>query len=244
MNIKRRIVIGALVLPALTLLVACQSAGRLAEYDFAGATVATVYDMPPYPEVLTGPYFPGHPRDPIHALMRVGTVLAKEVAASGIRERLDSASARVDVAARLSDRVGTRTARLLRAELVDDERSADFVLEVRVRDYGIDAADWNAAAHFFVDAQVLLFDGADGSEIWESDVKERDPVMPHIFGGNRARIARDIVTAAVLADMSEEEIAAALESLADYAADHISERLRGSLEDVRDERRQRVAPAG
>lgn len=233
-------VAATLALSAVTLVGGCQSAGRLAEYDFAGSTLTTVYDLPPYPEVLTGPYFPGHPRDPIHALMRVGTTVAKEVAASGLRERLDSASLNVDVAARLSERLGTRSARLLRAELVPDQTSADFILEVQVRDYGIDATDWQAATHLFVDAQVLLLDGTDGSEIWESHVRERDPVMPQIFGGGRAHIARDIVTAAVLADMSEQEIGRALEAIADYAADRISERLRGSLEEARDDRRERV----
>jgi hypothetical protein len=87
-----------------------------------------------------------------------------------------------------------------------------------------------------VDAEVVLFDGRDGSEIWESHVTERDPMMPHIFGSGRARVARDVVTAAVLADMSEEEIARALEQLADYAADKISERLRDSREAGADDR--------
>ena len=216
---------------------ACQSTGRLDEYDFAQKTIAAVYDFPPYPEVLTGPYFPGHPKDPIHALMRVGSAIAKEVAASGAREKLDSASVMVDIAGRTTERASQRVARFLRADLVADEASADFVFEVRIRDYGIDATTWNAAAHVFVDAEVLLLDGVDGSEIWESRVQEREAIAPHIFGPRPARTLRDIVTAAALANMSTEDMARALEHLADFAADRVSERLRDSLEEVRDRRR-------
>lgn len=119
---------------------------------------------------------------------------------------------------------------------MDDEAGAEFLLEVRVRDYGIDAEEWEAAAHVFVDAQILILDGSDGSEIWESHVREKDPLAPHIFGGDRARIARNVITAAVLADMSVGDLSRALEHVADYAADRITERLRGSLEEVRGSR--------
>ena len=214
-------------------LAGCQSTGRLAEYDFAGGTLAAVYDLPPQPEVLTGPYLPHDLDDPIKALMRVGGRVAREVAANNVRERLDSAAVLVDVAARLTERTSVRAARFLRMELVDDDASADFGLEVWIREYGIDAEEWEAAARFFVDAEVILFDGRDGSEIWESRVQESDPMMPHIFGSGGFRSARDIVTAAILMDMSEEELARALEQLADYAADRISEKLRDSRERAR-----------
>lgn len=226
-------VLGAATLLSAAGLSSCQSAGRLGEYDFTDRTVAAVYDFPPYPEVLTGPYFPGHPDDPVHFVARLGSRIAREVAAAGVRERLDSAATRTDVAGRLAARTSERAARLLRARRVDDDAEAEFLLEVRVRDYGIDAEEWEAAAHVFVDAEVLLLDGADGSEIWESHVRERDPLAPHIFGGDRARIARNVVTAAVLADLSVAELARALEHVADYAADRITERLRRSLAEVR-----------
>ena len=216
---------------------ACQSAGRLAEYDFAGRGLWVVYDFPPRPEILTGPYFPGHPRDPVHAIIRAGGAIAREVAAAGARDRLDAAGERVDVAGRLADRASTRAARFLRTDVVEQEADADFGLEVRIRDYGIDAEEWDAALHFFIDAEVVLFDAVDGSEIWASHVRERDPVGPHVFGRGAARTVRDVITVAVLTDMSEDDMVRALEGLADYAADRISERLRDSLEDVREDRR-------
>jgi hypothetical protein len=44
---------------------------------------------------------------------------------------------------------------------------------------------------------------------------------------------RDLVTAAALANLSVEEIAQALERLADYSADHVTEHLRDAVDRVR-----------
>ncbi|NNM35371.1 MAG: hypothetical protein HKO53_20015 [Gemmatimonadetes bacterium] len=225
-----------IVIPPALLLVAavgCQSTGRLAEYDFAGGTLYVSYVFPPRPEILTGPYFPGHPRDPVHAIIRIGGNLARELAASGARERLDAACQVVAISERIADRASGRAARYLRVDLVEDEGDADYGLEVRIRDYGIDAEEWESAAHFFIDAEVILYDVVDGSEIWESHVRERDPIAPHVFGGRRAALIRDMITAAALSGLSEEDMIVALEALADYAGDRISEKLRDSLEEVR-----------
>ena len=212
---------------------ACQSTGRLGDYDFAGGALFVSYEFPPRPEILTGPYFPGHPRDPIHAIIRIGGNVARELAASEARDRLDAACEQIDISERLADRASRRAARYLRVDLVDAEDDADYGLEIRVRDYGIDAEEWEAAAHFFTDAEVVLYDMLDGREIWESHVRERDPIAPHIFGGRRAGFVRDIVTAAALGSLSEEDMVVALKALADYAGDRISEKLRDSLEKVR-----------
>lgn len=236
MKRARRIRVRRMVIPQVLLLVVaagCQSTGRLAEYDFAGGALYVSYDFPPRAEILTGPYFPGHPRDPVHAIIRIGGNLVRELAASGARERLDDACASVDVPERIADRASSRVARYLRVDLVEDEDDADYGLEVRVRDYGIDAEAWESAAHFFIDAEVILYDMADGGEIWESHVRERDAIAPHVFGGRGAATIRDMVTAAALSQLSEEDMVVALGALADYAGDRISEKLRDSMEKVR-----------
>jgi len=216
-------------------LVGCASTGRLAEYDFRNATVAVVAEFPPYPEVLTGPYFPGHPEDPVHALMRFGGRLAKEIEAEDLRPRLDAAAELVDVAARVSARTMERIPRYLGARATADESTARFIVEVVVRDYGVDAAEWLAAAHFFVDARVFIIEAETGVQVWEAHVRERDPITPHIFGPGT--VVRDIVTARAFAQLEVEDIARALERLADYSADHIADRLRDALDEVRSEGR-------
>jgi len=221
---------GALM-PLVVLLGGCGTRHRLAEYDFRGLTLAVEPHFPPFPEVLTGPYFPGHPRDPIHAIIRAGTLLAKELEAREVRVRLDSAATLVDLPALVGERLGRESARHLGARLIDDVDAADLVLEVEIRDYGIDAEDWDAAARFFVDAEVWLRDADTRRLIWQTRVRARDPIAPAIFGGPSA--VRDVVTAAALAGLSVEDVARALRQLAYYSADQVSDRLRSALDDTR-----------
>ena len=209
---------------------ACASTGRLDEYDFVDTAVAVECEFPPYPEVLTGPYFP-RPQDRVHALLRVGGRIVKEIEAEELRPRLDSAAAQVDVSSRVVERTLARAPRYLGAHPTDDVSAADFLIEVVVREYGVDAEEWLAAAHFFVDAKVYLIELETGVQVWEAHVRERDPITPHIFGPGT--VVRDIVTARAFANLDVEEIARALERLADYSADRIADRLRESLDEVR-----------
>jgi hypothetical protein len=207
---------------------ACGHGNRLGDYSYSGRSLAVVYDFPPDPAVLTGPYFVGQSRDPVHAILRAGSRVATEIQAYRVRERLDSATALVDVADRVAQRTSERATRYLRTRLTEQDDEADFVLEVQIHDYGIDAKEWDAAAHFFVDAEVTLLAGLDGRLIWKTRVRDSDPITPAIFGGRS--VVRNVVTAAALADLSVEEIARALEQLADYTADHVTGRLRDALD--------------
>lgn len=224
---------GLLLLLVPTLTTACRGTGRLAEYDFNDRTIAVRSSIPPHPRVLTGPWFLDWPGDPVRAVIRAGTRIAKEVEASDIRPRLDSAAARTDVSGRLAARALDRAAFHLRADPVDREQDADFVVEVFVKEYGIDAEDWDAAAHFFVEARLVLVDARNGTQVWDTKVTSKDRMAPLVFGPGAVR---DVVTARALASQSVEEIARSLERLADYSADRITERLREAIEKVQRQR--------
>lgn len=229
-TIGSRVWTHALLLTALVL-TACRGTGRLGEYEYAGRTLAVAWIDPPHPRILTGPYLPSGTDDPLRGLLAAGARIAKEIEASKVRARLDSATAEVDMTSRIAARTLDGASRYLRTRPAADEGSADFVLEVRLRDYGIAANDWNAAAHFFVDAEMVLIDGRAGGKIWDSKVSARDPVSPSIFGPGR--VLRDVVTAATFAELTVDEIARALERLGDYAADRMTERLRDALDSAR-----------
>jgi hypothetical protein len=212
-------------------LLACGGLNRLGEYDFSDGTLAVAADVPARPEVLTGPLFFADADDPIRTLIRAGARIATEVQASEAREKLDEAAEQADVASRLSQRSLERTARSLGATVSEDLDRADFILEVTVREYGIDAENWEAAAHFFIDADIYLIEGPTGVGIWESKVHERDRITPVLIGVGST--AREVVTAGYLASLSVEEITRALEQLADYSADRVADRLRDGLRDAR-----------
>lgn len=210
---------------------ACASHNRLHEFDFRDRTISVLSEIPSRPDVLSGPVFFGPSGDPIRDMVRIGTRVVREVEAREVQDRLEAAAERIDVGLVLEDRSLERAARYLGADPVESDRNEDYILELIVIDYGIAAEAWDATAYFFIEADAALLDAESGAEIWRAEIDANDPIGPEIYGPRRA--VRDVVTAAVLADLTVEEIEAALESLADYSARVITDRLRNDLRDAR-----------
>lgn len=235
--ITHRLLRTALVVPVLATVSACASAGRLSEYDFRDRTLALIVDSPPVPEIfdsspppIVGMDDEGRSDGRASALARLGSGLLREVITSDARERLVAAAEQVNVAELLGDRALERAARTLRARPVEDG-PADFEIEVRITRYGITSQDANAQAFFVVEGELLLLDAADGSRIWQTGLDQREPI-------NRGDVGLDdsqtnVVTAAVFATLTTEQMATALRGVAWHAADHAAEKLQAGLEKAR-----------
>jgi len=223
---------------------ACVHTGRLAEYDFRDRTVAVVTTTPPRPEVFTGDWFQDEGENCVgedcedegsggilRFIFRLGSEIVREVEAHEARQRLNEAAGLIDVSDRMAGRLLDQAARLLRARPVESVRDADFEIEVYVERYGIEADSWDSRANFFLKAELFLLDGETGAEIWRTDVDASSPVNSRRFdyGG----VANTVITATALASLSVEEMEIALESLADFSADHLAEKLREALRKVR-----------
>ena len=227
----KRILSSFLLIPcALLVLAGCGASNRLADYDFRGRTVAVVSDIPPYPEVVTGDFVDADNQSLLATIVHAGSIVAREAQAHKARKRLGEAVRHVDVSQRIADRVLVRGAQYLRARPVDDDREADFLIDIRVRRYGIEAESWNAGAFFELDADVVLIDPR-GRVVWKSRVRERDPITTTLFAG---ATVTNIVTADALSRLSAEEMREALERLADFAADRMTHELRRDLGKARD----------
>lgn len=223
--------LGAFLVLATTLgLGGCASAGRLAEYSFEGRDLAVVTTTPPRPTIDTPEEFDteGGEGGLLGAVIRIGAELARDYEAWKAGPKLERAADMADVPGRLSERVLERSAGILRAEPVDRVQEADFEMVVVVRDYGIDFSDWDGAARWFIRAEVTLND-AEGARIWRTEVDEKDDVRE----GTPSGAVGDILTARALADMTEEEMAEALQGLAEYSAERIARKLRDGLEKAR-----------
>lgn len=222
------------VIMAGTALVAsnCSNKQRLGQYEYGGRTLALVTVGPPHPEVFQDLALYLDWDNPMVTAISVGSEVAREVQANRIRARLDSAAMRMNVSERMADRTLGNAARHLRVTPAEEGASADYELEVRVRRYGIVASSWGEAAHFMVDVDMILLDGATGRRIWKTRVRERDAIMPAVLA-IAGRPVTNVVTAIQLATMSTAEIERALESLADYAADRMLDKFARALDDVR-----------
>lgn len=211
----------------------CASTGRLGEYDFRDRTLAVIVDTPPRPEVFDSsvPIGDGDASDDLGSVFaRVGTSLLRDVSAAEAESRLTAAAERVNLARLIGRRTLERSARVLRMDPVADG-PAEFELEVRIDRYGLTSRDWNAQAFFMVEGELLLIDAADGSIVWETGLSRYDPINRGDTGLGES--ATNVVTAAIFATLTEDQMAAALTALAEHAADHATDRLQDAYDEVR-----------
>ncbi len=220
----------ALVTVGVAIASAACASNRLHEFDYRGRDLSVVSAIPLRPDILTGPLFIERTGDPIRDILRTGASVAREVEARAVRARLDEAAGRIDVGYVLEESTLERAARFLGARPVAGDEGGDYVLDLFVVEYGIDAEDWDATAYFYIEADAALLEAESGTEIWRAEISARDPIGPQIWAG---RAIRNAVTAGVLADLSVDEIVVALESLADFSARVITDKLRDDLRDAR-----------
>jgi len=209
----------------------CGGHNHLSEYNFASRSLALVYVAPPRPELLTGWYDVSNVNDPVTAVVAAGSGVAKEVVGRRARAKLDSATSLVDIAGLMSTRTLERTSRFLGTTPVVNSRNADFLLEVTMHNSGIDIRGRNAA-YLFMNATAVLLDARSGREIWSFDVDGRDRLTPFVIGGNR--VPTGVITAGVLNTVSVADFQRALEQLADFSSNEITDGLREALRDVRE----------
>jgi len=218
------------------LLVAVAGCGRkhyLAEYQFSDKALALSFIEPPAPELLTGLYDLRVSRNPVTMAARVGGGVAKEIEARRAGARLDSAAARVDIPGRLAQRTLERTALYLGARPVQSPNEADFIIEIHMRRFGIDARS-SHAAYLYTRAEAVLLDRRTGREIWSVDIHGSDRMTPFVIGTRD--IPSSIFTAATIHNISVAEFQAALDQLVVSSSNAITNQLRDKLRDVRDSR--------
>lgn len=225
-----RVVLGGAAILALALLGACGK-HYLRDYQFSDKTIGLVFIDPPEPELLEGWYNLDAGKTVVQTVVGVGATIAKEVEARRAAVRFDSAARRVDVAGLLAQRTLERSSRYLGTRPVATPDNADFLLEIRMESFGVDARS-NRAAYVFARAEAVLIDRRTGREIWSEDVRGSDRMTPYIIGTPNAPSA--IFTAATLHTVSVADFERALNGLVQYTSDLITDELRDKLRDVRE----------
>ena len=220
----------ACVLPILAL-PACAGHHHLGEYDFAQRSMAVVVVAPPAPSLLTGGY-DVRADDPVGSVLRAGTVAAKDVEARRAHARLDSATAIVGATGDLAQRTLERTSRYLGTRPVQGANDADFLLEVRMKSFGLDARG-QSSARLYTNAEAVLLDRRTGREIWNCAVHGTDRLTPRVRGAANVPGAGAIITASSLATMSVADFQDALQQLAELSSNVVTDELRSALRDVR-----------
>jgi len=218
---------------AVAALVPLSACGKhyLSKYQFADRTLGLVYIEPPAPELLHAWMDLDPDRTTLQQVLQAGASVAKEVEAWRASRRLDSAAALVDVRARLAQRTLERASRYLGTRPVATPDGADFVVEIHMRRFGIDARS-NNATYLFTKAEAVLLDRKTGREIWSEEVDGRERMTAWVLGTENVPSA--IFTAATLHAVSVADFEKALEQLVTYTSNLITEELRDDLRDSRD----------
>ncbi len=225
--VLRRIAVAVSVLA----LAGCGGKHYLQQYTFADRTLALVYIEPPEPHLLHGLYDVDVNGNALQTVMQASAKVAKEVVARRASARLDTAARRVDVSGRLAQRTLERASRYLGTRTVPTRQGADFVLEIYMRSFGIDARS-NQATYLYTRAEAVLIDRRTGREIWSEDVRGSDRLTPYVQGTLDAPSA--IFTAATLQTVTVRDFQEALEQLVTLTSNVITAELRDKLRDVRD----------
>jgi ABC-type uncharacterized transport system auxiliary subunit len=209
----------------------CGGKHYLAAYQFADRTMALVYIEPTAPQLLHGWYNLDIGQNALQTAVRATAGAAKEIEARRAMARLDSAALRVDVSGKLAQRTLERTSRYLGTRPVATQNGADFVLEIHMRKFGIDAQS-TRATYLFTRAEAVLIERRTGREVWAEEVWGSTQLTPWVRG--TANVPSAIFTAATLHTVTVRDFAEALDQLVTYTSNLITNELREKLRDVRD----------
>jgi hypothetical protein len=216
-----------------SLLVAAGACGgarhHLNEYDFADRSLALVVLGTPAPGLITGGY-DLRSDDVVELAAKAGSKVVKDVAARRARARMDSATARMRLTDSLAKRALERSARYLGVRPVTSAAGADFLLEIHMRNYGLDASG-SGAASLYTNAEVVLLDRRTGREIWNVKVHGTDRLTPRVYGAGS--VGGSIIAAGALQTMTVGDFQDALDQLMTLSANVVADELRGALRDAR-----------
>lgn len=214
--------------------VACAHTGRLAEYDFTDRALAVVTVVPARPDVFTGDWLEGADDEGgslLGSILRVGGEVVREVEAHQARGRLMEASEGLDLGGHVAARVLTGAARVLGARPILHEGSSEFVLDIRIDYYGIEADSWDSQAQFVLGAEMFLLETRTGTEVWRAEIDAEQAINRGTLIDSPTTNA--ILTARALSELSAEEMRTGFLSLGDFCADELVDHLRDAMRKVR-----------
>ena len=218
---------------AAALLLASSACGgtrhHLNEYTFADRTMALVVLGTPAPGLITGGY-DLRTDDVVELAAKTGAKVAKDVEARRARARMDSATSRMRLTDSLAKRTLERASRYLGVRPITSSADADYLLEVHMRNYGLDASG-SGTASLYTNAEAVLLDRRTGREIWNIKVHGTDRLTPRVRG--TGGVGGSILAAGMLHTMTVADFEQALDQLMSLSSNVVADELRAALRDAR-----------
>jgi hypothetical protein len=219
----KKAVVWFLVAFGSVLVLGCASTGRLGRYELQRHRLTAFMEAPPRAEVFAGSAVWIDTHDVVSTALRAGTAIAKQIQAQEVRDLMQDAVARAEIPEQVRRRILSRGSKILDCDPVQRLEQSDAFFDLEIRRYGIDASSYSADVRFVIDLKARLRDARTGDKIWKTSIHQSESVSPSVFG--LGDIAGNIVSIAVLSELSADEIASGLKLLADDAADRVCARL-------------------
>jgi hypothetical protein len=130
----------------------------------------------------------------------------------------------------LAKRTLERASRYLGVRPIASGADADFLLEVHMRSYGLDASG-SSAATLYTNAEAVLLDRRSGREVWNVTVRGTDRIAPRVRGAGG--VGGTIIAAGALHTMTVEDFQQALDQLMSLSSNVVADELRAALRQAR-----------
>ncbi len=216
----------------------CSGVNKLAEHDYEGKTMAVTAPLAPRPEIFTD-----NPADDedvprrgnrlmrtLAAVAEVASEVAEAFTAADAQAKLDSAAVLVDVSAMVADGMKDAAIRYLNVVGTGDANAADYVLEVNIEKHGIySGSNYDQRLEYRLEAKPVLMDNRTGEVIWRRTVKQDYPFTE----GSTSRTLARTGNAIALSELTVDELALVLESMANDAARDIARKLSDDIRDAK-----------
>ena len=201
-----------IIIISLTLLISgCSTINHLEQYDIRGSYIAMDMMIPPEPTVYVD-YAPvDFGGDKLMAAVQLGTNLIKAEGADNAEEKLRRALDGLYIPEYAAELTFDQIVKTLDGTMVDDFYEADLILEIDIEKFGIEAYSFGGEVSMVFAMTAGLYHRGDRDIIWRRYIKVEREASPAFFGIDE--IAGNVVTIAVLNNLSEEQLAEGFQKL-------------------------------
>ena len=196
--------VGAAV-AVILLLGSCATINRLDRYVIEDASLRTEMRIPPAPTLNIGYSTPVDSGNPIGTVLRVGTTVFKASEAAKAEPIMREALRSVDVPAIVLEETWQACASVLDARPVESGQKADYLLDLDIYEYGIEAPSWSSSVSLHLSMMAIIYHSGSGEIVWRRKHITVDiPASAQMFGLGAAM--GDIVSAAVLSSLTVDQL--------------------------------------
>ena len=143
--------------------------------------------------------------NPVLTFASVAANLAKANQIAKDEQKMFAALRQIDVPQLVWEETFERCVRSLASEQVSSVGNSDYIFDLEIRHYGLDADSTNAAVMIEITTTARLYATADRRLIWQRNVSVRDPLSPEVFGAGS--VVDTVITTAALAKLTEDQLA-------------------------------------